>query len=219
MINANPIIDISKSQPQIFYLDQGVAIFACLGNPNGVIQAYVGSIAVDETTGNVYRKGSGIGNSGWVAISGGSGGSGIQTISAQATPVTNSGSTATVLHSVTIPANTLSSTTSVRWIAAGFSASNTNTKEIVAQIGGITAFDTTGLTLNGVPWELRIEAALNGNNLQCSCLFIAGSGNNIIQRNTSVGPLTLTSPIVAQIVGTALTTADLTQNLTTFTAG
>lgn len=45
-----------------------VAFVNFVGNPNGSVSANAGSLCFDYTTGAIYRKASGTGNTGWVSI-------------------------------------------------------------------------------------------------------------------------------------------------------
>lgn len=74
MISANPVLDlISAQQPSIYYIDQGVGLFASLGSPEGAIACNRGSVACDVLSGDVYRKTTNLVNTGWVLASGGGG--------------------------------------------------------------------------------------------------------------------------------------------------
>jgi hypothetical protein len=74
-ITQNPTIDLlSDKQPTIFYLDDGAAVFNCVGSPNGAVAANIGSLTIDNQTGNVYTKTTNTVNTGWVQISGAGGG-------------------------------------------------------------------------------------------------------------------------------------------------
>lgn len=73
-LSVNPTIDLSVRNPVILYMDDGTAVFPCLGNPEGVIVANRGSIACDRNSGDLYRKTTNNVSTGWVAIAGGGGG-------------------------------------------------------------------------------------------------------------------------------------------------
>lgn len=75
-VTANPTIDLKPqpAAPGIFYLADGVAFFQSIGNPNNLVTANAGSLAVDQS-GNIYIKSTSGVSSGWAAISGGGGGS------------------------------------------------------------------------------------------------------------------------------------------------
>lgn len=73
-LTVNPTIDMSVRNPVILYMDDGTAVFPCLGNPEGVITANRGSIACDRNSGDLYRKTTNGVSTGWVAIAGGGGG-------------------------------------------------------------------------------------------------------------------------------------------------
>lgn len=63
-ITQNPSVDLGSRTTQLYYLGDGAAIFGCVGNPNGVIQANKRSFAIDEN-GNIYTKGTDNSASGW----------------------------------------------------------------------------------------------------------------------------------------------------------
>jgi len=70
-ITQNPNIDMeSEQQPNLYYLDDGVCFFKCIGDPENVIRANKGSIA-SSTNGSLYIKTTDGVASGWVAIGGG----------------------------------------------------------------------------------------------------------------------------------------------------
>jgi len=104
-ITANPTISFTPNPGiTLLYLADGVAIFGCVGNPEGVVYANARSMAIDSD-GTVYTKTTNIANTGWTAIGGG-GGSGTVTsvgmtvptgLSVSGSPVTNSGTLAVEL--------------------------------------------------------------------------------------------------------------------------
>ena len=72
-ITQNPNIDMeSEQQPNLYYLDDGVCFFKCIGDPENVIRANKGSIA-SSTNGSLYIKTTDSVASGWVAIGSGGG--------------------------------------------------------------------------------------------------------------------------------------------------
>jgi len=72
-ITQNPNIDMeSEQQPNLYYLDDGVCFFKCIGDPENVIRANKGSIA-SSTNGSLYIKTTDSVASGWVSIGGGGG--------------------------------------------------------------------------------------------------------------------------------------------------
>jgi len=79
-IYTNPDVDQHPHFKQIFYADTQVAIFTCHGNPDGVILANTGSLALSDD-GNVYKKTTDNIATGWTAITGGGGGGANQTLS------------------------------------------------------------------------------------------------------------------------------------------
>lgn len=97
-LTVNPTIDMSVRNPVILYMDDGTAVFPCLGNPEGVITANRGSIACDRNSGDLYRKTTNGVSTGWVAIAGGGGG-GVSSVglalpgefAVSGSPVTSSG--------------------------------------------------------------------------------------------------------------------------------
>lgn len=78
-ITANPTISLQQNigSPLLLYLADGVAIFGCVGNPEGVIAANKRSLALSDN-GNIYFKTTDLLATGWVA-SGGGGGTGTVT--------------------------------------------------------------------------------------------------------------------------------------------
>ena len=54
-----------------------INVFRVDATPEGAVAAGIGSIAIDATNGNVYKKETGVGNTGWVDIGGGGGGGGL----------------------------------------------------------------------------------------------------------------------------------------------
>lgn len=97
-LTVNPTIDMSVRNPVILYMDDGTAVFPCLGNPEGIITANRGSIACDRNSGDLYRKTTNGVSTGWVAIAGGGGG-GVSSVglalpgefAVSGSPVTSSG--------------------------------------------------------------------------------------------------------------------------------
>lgn len=79
VISQNPTVSLQANigSPLLLYLADGVAIFGCVGNPEGVIAANKRSVALSDD-GNIYFKTTDTVNTGWVA-SGGGGGSGTVT--------------------------------------------------------------------------------------------------------------------------------------------
>lgn len=74
LMTANPIIDLaSEQQPSIYYLDDGTAIFKVVSDPNGLIIANAGSLAL-QNNGDAWIK-SGNNDSVWTLIGGGGGAS------------------------------------------------------------------------------------------------------------------------------------------------
>lgn len=75
-VTQNPTISLEPNPfaPGIYYLADGTAIFACIGNPNGVIPANKRSLAISDD-GNVYIKTTDLLSTGWTAIAGGGGSS------------------------------------------------------------------------------------------------------------------------------------------------
>ena len=72
-IISNPTIDL-KTPPTvtILYVSEGVAIFGCIGNPEGIIAANTRSLALSDD-GNIYLKISDTVATGWTAIGSGGG--------------------------------------------------------------------------------------------------------------------------------------------------
>lgn len=71
LITTNPTIDMeSEQQPNLYYLDDGVCLFKCIGNPENVIRANKGSIA-SSTNGSLYIKTTDSVATGWIAIGAG----------------------------------------------------------------------------------------------------------------------------------------------------
>lgn len=69
----NPDITELPTWKEVIYLDTRCAIFTCNGNPENVIIANTGSLALSDD-GNVYKKTTDNVATGWINLSGGSGG-------------------------------------------------------------------------------------------------------------------------------------------------
>lgn len=84
-VTANPTISLGLNfgAPNVYYLSDGTAIFGIVSNPEGVITAYPGSMAIgirgSAVEGKWYRKNSGVSNTDWVDMTSGGGGSGTVT--------------------------------------------------------------------------------------------------------------------------------------------
>jgi hypothetical protein len=69
----NPEISENVTWKEVVYLDTRCAIFTCNGNPENVIAANTGSLALSDD-GNVYKKTTDDVDTGWINLSGGGGG-------------------------------------------------------------------------------------------------------------------------------------------------
>jgi hypothetical protein len=69
-VYTNPTIDQEVTPKQLFYPDNKCAIFTCNGNPQGVIVANTGSIALSDN-GSIYKKTTDDVNTGWVELQSG----------------------------------------------------------------------------------------------------------------------------------------------------
>lgn len=106
----NPDISALPTWKEVVYLDNRCAIFTCNGNPEGVIIANTGSLALSDD-GNVYKKTTDIVATGWINLSGGGGGGGADTDLGNLTP--------TVINQDLVPVsdNTFSLGSAVlRWV-------------------------------------------------------------------------------------------------------
>jgi hypothetical protein len=75
----NPTIDQKNAAKYVFYVDTRCAIFTCHGSPEGVIQADTGSLALSDD-GNIYKKTTDNITTGWINLSGDSGGGATQAL-------------------------------------------------------------------------------------------------------------------------------------------
>lgn len=72
-ITVNPTISFEPHFIQQFYLEDGVAIFSCVGDPEGIIAANKRSVALSDD-GSIYYKTTDLVATGWVASGGGGAG-------------------------------------------------------------------------------------------------------------------------------------------------
>lgn len=72
-VYTNPEISELPTWKEVFYVDKRCAIFTCNGNPENVIVANTGSLALSDD-GNVYKKTTDNVATGWINLSGGGGG-------------------------------------------------------------------------------------------------------------------------------------------------
>lgn len=163
-ITTFPIIDV-KTPPAInvFYLDSGIAIFGVPSNPETIVAAFPGSFAID-VAGNWYRKTTGTGNTGWVAISAvGSIANVLRRIARNTTPIGNVGAGLDPLHSFTIdtPNRLLVDGDDIEAVFGGLLAANDNNKRFVIQIDGQTIFDCGLLDFDGAVgrdmWSFQVN--------------------------------------------------------------
>jgi len=154
---SNPIISLQPNlgAPQVIYLADGRAFFVCIGNPNGIIAANIGSIAIDKQTGISYKKitestFANPVNTGWIPEDGAF----LQRSFAAATGFANSGGAETTVGSITIPANTLSANNDAfEFTVAGETAANANLKQMRFYFPTATIyFDTGPLAFNNRDW-------------------------------------------------------------------
>lgn len=82
-ITANPTITRNPNQGvSIFYLQDGSAIFGCIGSPENVVFAKAPSLAIDLQTGDVYTQTSTTyANTGWTVLGGGGGAGTVTSVS------------------------------------------------------------------------------------------------------------------------------------------
>lgn len=94
----NPTISFEPHFLQQFYLEDGTAIFACIGNPEGLVFANQRSLAISNNN-TVYLKTTDNAATGWVALAGGGGGGTVTSVglsmpgifSVSGSPVTGAG--------------------------------------------------------------------------------------------------------------------------------
>jgi hypothetical protein len=155
-ITQNPTVDrkLVAGAPGLYYLQDGTAIFGCLGSPEGVILADRGSLAIDVNTGLHYRKATNNVTTGWVVDSG-------NTAVRQLISDTGFGNGAgveTTLLTATVPANTLTANNDAFRIAlAGESAANANNKQLRWYFPTATIFFDTGpIAMNNRDWVCEL---------------------------------------------------------------
>ncbi len=75
MITQFPIVSNEPQFPIMYYVDQGVVLAACPGDPNGIVAARPGTVLLDEVTPAAWFKTTAYSTlTGWVDFSGGGGG-------------------------------------------------------------------------------------------------------------------------------------------------
>src|SRR5215813_1100928 len=124
-----PTIDLKLPPPfSVMYLESGIAIFTCPSNPEGIVTAFPGSMAIDAA-GNWYRKNANVTANGWILVSNAVAAP-LRRVTANTTIVGNSLAALTTLHTFTLdtPNRLLTNGDFLHWTFGGLFATNANTK-------------------------------------------------------------------------------------------
>ncbi len=183
LITVNPSIDmISDQQPSVFYLDDGTAVFKCIGSPEGAIEANAGSWAL-STNGLAYLKTTMGGNTGWRAHE--------RVVAVDVSNTTTVGTGLDPLTSLTIPANTLvTDGQRLNVVADGNFNGAAGNKRLTLIGDGFTILDTGLIAINNSNWHLELQAlrvssvgllltarlSTNGFGVTSTPVFLGGTG-------------------------------------------
>lgn len=155
----NPEITRRTPFKQLFYLDLACAIFTCNGNPEGVIDANTGSIALSDN-GLVYKKTTDNSVNGWIEIGGGSVSDVSEVIFRNSTDISNDpGGVDDTIFTIPIAAGSISQLNSFLEYCAVFTlAANANTKAIALQFGSqLLSTVSWNNSFNGLQLEIRAK--------------------------------------------------------------
>lgn len=141
-----------------------ISILPTVGDPEGVLAANIGSIALDTTSGNVYKKISGIGNTGWEELSGSSAIAAFDwkaNVRAVATtPITLSGTqtidgvSLVAGDRVLVMAQAAGATNGIYVVASGAWTRSTDADASAEVTAGMATISSEGTTFKGSMWAL-----------------------------------------------------------------
>jgi len=129
-----------------------------------------------------------------------------------AAPTTNTTTGATTLFTVTIPADTYSSTAQkVKFRAVGTYAANANGKKLVVEMGGVTIYDSTSLAINANDWSIEGIVFRNSTG-SISTIVTAASDDALLTNRIQTVKATGKFPnqnLAISVIGTGGATADI----------
>ena len=161
LITQNPTLDMVSDQPPlIFYLDDGTAVFKVVSDPEGVITANAGSLALGAG-GAAWLKTTDGGNTGWVRAQVAQPGQTFaRTVAVDTANYTTVGTGVDSLGSITIPANTLTADGQrIKLSANGnFNGAAGNKRLQLFFSGGTLVFNTGLVAVSNANWLLDVEA-------------------------------------------------------------
>lgn len=71
LTSVNALGQLNTTAKEGIAFGNGLGIIYSAGTPEGVLSAGIGNLCIDKNTGDIYRKASGVGNTGWLSIAGG----------------------------------------------------------------------------------------------------------------------------------------------------